>query len=133
VFPDTVTQSLSDAVKTQARSLSAEDRQMLVISYVPKAGEIWLIQGNEGFVMLEDKGDTRLPVFPHADLAQGWLDENGIEGTCVNVALSDFTDTWLPGLTKNNVELVMFPTLADAQNLVMTGEELGAELAGLAN
>ena len=73
MFPDTVTATLNDTVLAQAKSLSAEDRQMLVISYVPKAKEIWLIQGTEGFVMLEDNDITRLPVFPHNSLAQAWL------------------------------------------------------------
>lgn len=129
VFPDTVTATLNDTVLAQAKSLSAEDRQMLVISYVPKAKEIWLIQGTEGFVMLEDNDITRLPVFPHNNLAQAWLDENQITGTCVAVPFDEFTETWLPGLTKNGVELVMFPTSADAENLVMTAEELSAEFS----
>ena len=102
---------------------------MLVISYVPKAKEIWLIQGTEGFVMLEDNDITRLPVFPHNSLAQAWLDDNQITGTCVAVPFDEFTETWLPGLTKNGVELVMFPTSADAENLVMTAEELSAEFS----
>lgn len=130
MFPDTVTKTLSDAVIQQAQNLSAEERQMLVISYVPKSQEIWLIQGSEGFVMLEDKGEARLPVFPHHDLAQAWLTNNNIDATCVNVVLSEFNQTWLPGLANNKVELVMFPSSDDAQNLVMSADELAEEWNG---
>lgn len=133
MFPDTVSQTLHDDVVAQAQTLSAEDRQMLVISYVPKAKEIWLIQGDEGFVMVEDKGETRLPVFPHKDLAQVWIDENQISGTSMSVSFEKFTQTWLPGLTKNSIELVMFPTASDVQNLVMTAEELLSEFNAVTN
>lgn len=127
MFPDTVSKTLSDAVIAQAQKLSAEERQMLVISYVPKSQQVWLIQGSEGFVMLEDKGETRLPIFPHYDLALAWLNENEIDARCVEVALDEFTATWLPGLDKNSVELVMFPSSADSQNLVMSASELAQE------
>ena len=53
---------------------------------------------------------------------------NEIEGQCVNVSMVEFTETWLPGLGKNGVELVMFPTTSDLENLVMTAEELALEL-----
>jgi len=38
--------------------------------------------------------------------------------------------TWLPGLDKNGVELVMFPTTSDVENLVMTADDLASELSG---
>ena len=49
---------------------------------------------------------------------------NGIEGQSVSITLDEFKSTWLPGLEKNGVELVMFPTTSDAENLVMTANDL---------
>lgn len=121
---------MSDAVIEQAMKLSAEERQELVVSYIAKAKEIWMIQGSEGFVMFEGGESVQLPVFPHRDLAQKFVDINEIEGQCVSVELAEFKETWLPGLTKNGVELVMFPTTSDVENLVMTAEDLAAELSG---
>jgi len=129
VFPETIADKLSDVVIEQAMKLNAEDRQELVVSYIAKVNEIWMIQGSEGFVMFEGGESVQLPVFPHRDLAQKFVDINEIEGQCVNVALDEFTQTWLPGLTKNGVELVMFPTTSDVENLVMTAEDLAAELS----
>ena len=128
MFPETVADKLNDAVIEQAMKLGAEERQELVISYIVKAKEIWLVQGSEGFVMFEDGENVQLPVFPHRDLAQKFVDMNEIEGQCVNVSMVEFTETWLPGLGKNGVELVMFPTTSDVENLVMTAEELALEL-----
>ncbi|WP_420935786.1 DUF2750 domain-containing protein [Alteromonas sp. A081] len=108
--------------------LSSEERQMLVISYVSKAKEVWLVQGSEGFVMLEDDGTVRLPIFPHRDLANAFVTSNGFDGMCVSTSLSEFKSTWLPGLESNGVELVMFPTQSDVENLVMTASELREEL-----
>tara|TARA_Y100000296_G_scaffold9649_1_gene11171 strand:- start:298 stop:693 length:396 start_codon:yes stop_codon:yes gene_type:complete len=130
VFPETIADKLSDAVIEQAMKLSAEERQELVVSYIAKAKEIWMIQGSEGFVMFEGGKSVQLPVFPHRDLAQKFVDINEIEGQCVSVELAEFKETWLPGLTKNGVELVMFPTTSDVENLVMTAEDLAAELSG---
>lgn len=130
MFPETIADKLSDAVIEQAMKLSAEERQELVVSYIAKANEIWLVQGTEGFVMFEDGENVQLPVFPHNDLAQKFVGMNDIQGQCVNIALDEFTQTWLPGLEKNGVELVMFPTTSDVENLVMTAEDLAAELNG---
>ena len=130
MFPETIADKLSDTVIEQAMKLSAEERQELVVSYVAKAKEIWMIQGSEGFVMFEGGESVQLPVFPHRDLAQKFVDINEIEGQCVSVELAEFKETWLPGLTKNGVELVMFPTTSDVENLVMTAEDLAAELSG---
>jgi len=130
VFPETIADKLNDAVIEQAMKLSAEERQELVVSYIAKSNEIWLVQGTEGFVMFEDGENVQLPVFPHKDLAQKFVAMNDIEGQCVNIALEEFKQTWLPGLDKNGVELVMFPTTSDVENLVMTAEDLAAELGG---
>lgn len=128
MFPETVADKLNDAVIEQAMKLGAEERQELVVSYIVKAEEVWLVQGTEGFVMFEDGKNVQLPIFPHRDLAQKFVDMNDIDGQCVNVSLVEFTETWLPGLEKNGVELVMFPTTSDVENLVMTAEELALEL-----
>ncbi|AXT37191.1 DUF2750 domain-containing protein [Alteromonas sp. BL110] len=130
MFPETIADKLSYAVIEQAMKLSAEERQELVVSYIAKAKEIWMIQGSEGFVMFEGGESVQLPVFPHRDLAQKFVDINEIEGQCVSVELAEFAETWLPGLTKNGVELVMFPTTSDVENLVMTAEDLAAEISG---
>ena len=53
MFPETIADKLSDVVIEQAMKLNAEDRQELVVSYIAKANEIWMIQGSEGFVMFE--------------------------------------------------------------------------------
>lgn len=128
VFPETISEKLNDAVIAQAMKLSAEERQELVISYVLKANEIWLVQGAEGFIMFENDEQVQLPVFPHRDLAQSFVTINGVVGECVNLPLNEFTDTWLPGLQKNGVELVMFPTTSDVENLVMEADDLAQEL-----
>jgi hypothetical protein len=128
VFPNTISEKLNDTVIEQAIKLSAEERQMLVISYVSKAKEVWLVQGSEGFVMLEDGGSVRLPIFPHRDLANAFVTSNGLDGMCVSTPLDEFISKWLPGLESNSVELVMFPTKSDVENLVMTAPELSEEL-----
>ena len=124
MFPETISEKLSDAVIEQAMKLTAEDRQELVVSYAEKSKELWLVQGAEGFVMFEGEQQVQLPIFPHKDLTDTFISMNGIEGQSVSITLDEFKSTWLPGLEKNGVELVMFPTTSDAENLVMTASNL---------
>lgn len=124
VFPQTVTPSLNETTLEQIQTLSAEDRQELFITYVPKAKQVWLLKGEAGFVMFEAQGETRLPVFPHKDLAAYWLKEADEAAELEVVALEDFTQTWLPGLEKNSVELVILPVQGAEQDMIMSAVEL---------
>ena len=124
MFPATITEKLPAAIVKQAFSLSADDRQTLFLDYVEKAEAIWLLKGTEGFVMMAGEEGERLPVWPHFDLATAWNDsaEGGVEA--VSISLSQFKEDWLPGLGKNNIELVLCPSRLEEEDPVLSAEEL---------
>lgn len=124
MFPQTVSTSLNEDILNQIQGLSAEDRQELFITYVPKGKAVWLLKGEAGFVMFETKDGTRLPVFPHQDLAQCWLAESNETAQPESVELDEFRNTWLPGLQKNGVELVVLPVNGADQDMSMSAEEI---------
>lgn len=135
MFPDTLTESLPDAVLRQAANLEAEERYALFLTYVQKAKQVWLLKGADGFVMMADSETERLPIFPHRDLAQAWsaqMQENnalGEDTVCEVIELASFTDTWLPGLEKNAMPLVIYPASISSDDQVVSASELKDDLS----
>ncbi|WP_018981408.1 DUF2750 domain-containing protein [Salinimonas chungwhensis] len=130
MFPETVTNALSSSLIKQAASLSAEERQALFMQYSEKAGALWLRQGAEGYVMIAPEQcatvaefSALLPVWPHQSLVALWPVPDDNISQPVSLQLSEFLDTWLPGLKKNNVGVVIFP-IADDNGMVMSADEL---------
>lgn len=135
MFPDTLTASLPDEVLRQAASLETEERYALFLTYVRKAKQVWLLKGDEGFVMMADSETERLPIFPHRDLAQAWCEQmqgnNALadDTECEAIDLASFTDTWLPGLEKNAMTLVIYPATISSDNQVVSASELKEDLS----
>ncbi|MBU3022669.1 DUF2750 domain-containing protein [Aestuariibacter sp. A3R04] len=123
MFPQTLSAKLSDVVISQAISLSAEERQELFLQYVVKSNEVWLAQGGDGFVMIEQGDQLCLPVWPHTDLVSTW---QGLPGDCHARAVptQTFSEVWLPGLAKNNTAIVIFPLREDDAGIKITATEL---------
>lgn len=121
MFPQTLTVKLSEVVIKQATSLNAEERQALFLQYVIKASEIWLAQGSDGFVMIEQGDQLCLPVWPHADLVDTWqeIPENSHAQV---IPVQTFIEVWLPGLAKNNTDIAIFP---------LTGDDAGIQISAL--
>nr|WP_246601038.1 DUF2750 domain-containing protein [Alteromonas antoniana] len=128
VFPATVTEKLPAAIVKQVFSLSADDRQTLFLDYVEKAQAVWLLKGNDGFVMMAGEEGERLPVWPHFDLASAWNGETEANTEAVSISLSQFVQDWLPGLGKNQIELVLCPSRIEKEDPVLSAEELLASL-----
>ena len=134
MFPETITTTLSPAIVKQAASLDASQRQELFLHYVEKAGQVWMKQGCDGYVMIApDQADAVadfsaiLPLWPHKDLVHLWAPADSQNSEPADVSLEDFRETWLPGLQKNNIGLLLFPTDEDA-GVVLSADELSDSL-----
>ncbi|WP_181898365.1 DUF2750 domain-containing protein [Alteromonas aestuariivivens] len=130
MFPNTVTESLSENLIRQACQLSPEERAELFIQYVQKAQQVWLLQGDAGFVMVEHGDSVCLPVWPHQDLAKAWSLSSQQPARQISVELSTFVQTWLPGLMANQTELLIFPAGPATDALALDGDEVTKALSG---
>ncbi|MCW8090604.1 DUF2750 domain-containing protein [Alteromonas sp. ASW11-130] len=128
MFPHTVTHSLPDNIITQAAALSAEERLELFLTYVAKAGEIWALVGNNGYVMMEMLEGSCLPVWPHKQLVQCWHRSAKTDAMPQPISLDEFLVTWLPGLEKNNTSVAVFPTAEHEAEMLLTANELKSHL-----
>ncbi len=124
MFPHTVTPALPEHVINQAASLTAEERLELFLSYVSKAGEVWTLVGTDGYVMMEAAEGSALPVWPHQQLVQCWYRTQHTDASPSAIPLNEFVETWLPGLAKNQTNVVVFPASENSAEMVMTADEL---------
>ena len=124
MFPKTVTESLSESMIKQASYLSAEERSELLIMYCENAGEIWMLQGEQGFIMMETDTDLSLPVWPHKDFAVNWQNEHGVVAQPQVVDIDTFVSTWAPGLEANNTTIVAFPFAGKDENMILPASTL---------
>ncbi|MEQ5808118.1 DUF2750 domain-containing protein [Alteromonas sp. NFXS44] len=128
MFPDTVSETLPEIVQSQAALLSPEERTALFLQYSTKAQSVWLVKGEEGFVMFENDGAVVLPVWPHKDLINTWEVAAHTTLTAEKVALDTFMETWLPGMAANNTHVCVFPLTSDDAGIIMTASELADSL-----
>ncbi|MEW9798637.1 DUF2750 domain-containing protein [Alteromonas sp. CYL-A6] len=134
MFPNSLTEKLAAPVIAQSLELDSESRYALFLTYIPKSDEVWLLQGDAGFLMMEEAGQTLLPVFPHRDLAQRWCDDKTAAGEQtgesqpVAVPLTAFCDTWLPGLDKNAVALLVFPVVGAENDHLVSAADMLADI-----
>lgn len=124
MFPNTLTESLSESIIKQASYLSADERLDLLMLYAKKAKSVWMLCGENGFVMLEQEDILSLPLWPHRDFANQWMESQEMTAEPKEVELDEFINTWLPGLQANSTYLTVFPLEVDNENLVLSGDEL---------
>lgn len=129
MFPDTLTEKLHDIAIGQVNSLTTDERATLFFSYAKKAQTVWLAKGENGFLMIESQDAVLLPVFPHKDLVPLWTVASEVTCTPEAVSLAEFTDVWLPGLTKNETGICVFPLNDEDAGLAMSAEECAQNFA----
>lgn len=124
MFPKTVTESLTESIINQASYLSAEERLELLVMYCENASEIWMLQGENGFIMMESEEELTLPVWPHRDFALHWQKEHDVTAETVSVSLADFIALWAPGLDNNQTTIVAFPFASGSENMIVSAGTL---------
>lgn len=109
--------------------LSGEERYDYFLSSVVEEREIWiLVNGDNRFLKIhsEDGGLDYLPVWPSADFALAYAKGSG-DLVPKSLSLPDFFRKWVPGLTKDSVEVGVFPG-ADETIWITEPSELQSDL-----
>lgn len=114
---------------TQFADMGGEERYDYFLDVVSAEREIWiLVNADDRFlkIVAEDGGAAYLPVWPSQESAETYAAEPG-ELTPRAVSLSDFFRKWVPGLTRDNLEVGVFPRSGD-ELWITPAEELKREL-----
>ncbi len=114
---------------TQILELNGEERYDYFLSQVVEDREIWILVNSENrFLKIasEDGDLEHLPVWPSSDFASEYAKDSG-DLTPKSVSLPDFFKKWVPGLTKDGLDVGVFPGL-DKTLWITEPEELKRDL-----
>lgn len=106
-------------------SLTSEERYDFFLDHVLEEKELWiLVNENNEFLKIyaEDEEFEYLPVWPTSELAQDYASEDS-SISAMGISLVEFLKKWVIGLTKDQLEVGVFPT-ADGSVWMLSAEEL---------
>ncbi len=109
--------------------MDGEERYDFFLSHVAEEREVWiLVNADNRFLKIsaDDEGVEYLPVWPASEFAKDYAD--GSDGLVpLSISLPDFFRKWVPGLTKDGLEVGVFPGL-DKTLWITEPEELKRDL-----
>lgn len=109
--------------------LDGEERYDYFLSRVGEDREIWILVNSENrFLKIEseDGNVAHLPVWPSREFATEYAQRTG-DLSPKSISLPDFFRKWVPGLTKDGLEVGVFPGQDDTL-WVTDPEELKSDL-----
>ena len=120
---------MTNANLSDLLNLDGEERYDVFLSLVAEERDIWiLVNADNQFLKIasDDEGIEYLPVWPAAAFAEAYAKgEAGL--TPKSLSLPDFFRKWVPGLTRDGVEVGVFPGL-DKSVWITEAEELKRDL-----
>ncbi|SHK30853.1 Protein of unknown function [Marinobacter antarcticus] len=120
---------MSDEQLTSVLELSGEERYDYFLSEVMEEREIWILvnSGNRFLsIVSEDDGVAHLPVWPSSEFAVAYA-KGSDDLTPKSISLPDFFKKWVPGLSKDGLQVGVFPGL-DKTVWITEADELKKDL-----
>lgn len=109
--------------------MDGEERYDFFLTRVAEKREIWiLVNADNRFLKIssEDDGVEYLPVWPDAEFARDYASDAS-DLSPLSISLPDFFRKWVPGLTKDGLEVGVFPGL-DKTLWITEAQELKQDL-----
>lgn len=85
--------------------------------------QIWILHDKDGAVMLTTEDEDCIPVWPSAEAAELWRNEEWSECETMPVLLSDWFERWTPGMQDDDLCVAVFPVPGE-EGMVLLPEEL---------
>lgn len=99
--------------------LSAADRYTIFLTEAIQRGKVWTLKGKDGFVAFSDEeGRDCFPFWPGPELADALADRDWSDCRAEPLALADFMERWLPGMSRDDRLVSVFPA-PDGSCIVM--------------
>ncbi|SFM95740.1 DUF2750 domain-containing protein [Marinobacter pelagius] len=120
---------MSDNPLTQALEMDGEERYDYFLDAVVEEREIWiLVNADNHFLKIvsEEDGVAYLPVWPSAEFATDYAKGSG-DLSPKAISLPDFFKKWVPGLTRDGLEIGVFPG-GQGELWITAPEELKGDL-----
>lgn len=97
----------------QILELNGEERYDYFLSLVGEEREVWiLVNADNRFLKIESDEGSHLPVWPSSAFAVEYAGGAG-DLSPKSISLPDFFKKWVPGLTRDGLEVGVFPGSGD--------------------
>ncbi|MFT2109525.1 DUF2750 domain-containing protein [Marinomonas sp. 2405UD68-3] len=117
-----MSQELSIDQRVMLLASPDEERLTYFLEQVQVSNQVWSLNNEQGFVMVEtDEGDC-IMVWPDAEFAAQWAVDDWDDCEPVAIDLETFTSTWLPSLITDEVAVAVFPNIEDEGKLLSATE-----------
>jgi hypothetical protein len=118
---------LSPEELSRILALDAEQRYDYFIQAVADLAEIWILTDEEGFVLVSAEDDRCIPVWPHAELAEQWIEGEWQHCTAKAIDIKTWLEKWTSGLNGDELAIAVLPD-ADGPGVVVMPDELAETL-----
>ena len=107
--------------------LDAEQRYDYFIQAVADLEQIWILVDEEGFVLVDADEERCIPVWPHAELAELWINGDWAQCQAQAIDIATWLDKWTAGLDGDELAIAVFPHAAEP-GVVIGPEEFSETL-----
>lgn len=122
--------TITDAEYKGVTSLTAQERYSHFVRRVADWEEIWGLRTSEGWVMVgDDSGKQMIPVWPHERYANACAIDDWADAAPTVIELEAWMTRWLPGMTRDGVQVAVFPVATERMSgVVVLPERLEKDL-----
>ncbi|WP_144823578.1 DUF2750 domain-containing protein [Marinobacter piscensis] len=120
---------MSNEQLTSVLEMSGEERYDYFLSQVLEDREVWILINSENrflSIVSDDDGLAHLPVWPSSEFAVEYA-KGSDDLTPKSLSLPDFFRKWVPGLSKDGLQVGVFPG-ADQTLWITEADELKKDL-----
>tara|TARA_E500000081_G_scaffold151619_1_gene182221 strand:- start:1021 stop:1413 length:393 start_codon:yes stop_codon:yes gene_type:complete len=96
--------------QTVILGLGAKKRLAFMFETVQQYKQVWILNDDDGCVMLVNEDDDCVPVWPTRDFAQAWATGEWEGCTPKAIPTKDWFSRWTPGLEEDDLLIAVFPT-----------------------
>ncbi|MDP4943958.1 DUF2750 domain-containing protein [Alishewanella sp. SMS8] len=108
-------------------ALDAEQRYDYFIQAVADLQQIWILTDDEGFVLVSAEDERCIPVWPHLELAEQWIEGEWSNCQAQAVDLETWLSKWTEGLNGDELSIAVLPD-ADGPGVVVSPDEMAETL-----
>jgi len=107
--------------------LTTNTRYDAIVKHCKQKRALWVLQDNEGCIIIDLGQDKVLPIWHDEELAKIWRGSEYPQAEALHISFQDFSTKWLSGMTKDGFSLGIAPNLA-GESIVISAEEFAADI-----
>ena len=115
-------------IQAQFAGMTPEGRYDFLVEQVKEHKELWVLQDNDGCVMLTTDDEDCIPVWPSEETASLWAEDDWQDCRPLSISLAEWLERWVPGMEDDELYVAVFPMLEDL-GVVIPPHELEQRLA----